>query len=82
VRANPANDTVVRLTQQQIVLHGAMFILYDHCRKLDPDYEMTPSEWLMLVVHLGSFWRTTSGMNTSRSDGAPNASTRDAMIGR
>ncbi len=50
MRANPASDTVVRLTQQQFVLPGGMFILYDHCRKLDPDYEITPSEWLQLVV--------------------------------
>jgi len=50
VSANPASDTLVRLTQQQIVLPGAMFILYDHCRKLNPEFEMTPSEWLQLVV--------------------------------
>ena len=45
-----ASDTVVRLTQQQIVLPGGMFILYDHCRRLDPDLEISPSEWLQLVV--------------------------------
>jgi len=50
VSANPASDTLVRLTQQQIVLPGAMFILYDHCRMLNPEFEMTPSEWLQLVV--------------------------------
>ncbi len=45
-----ASDTVVRLTQQQIVLPGGMFILYDHCRRLDPDLEISPSEWLQLVA--------------------------------
>ena len=45
-----ASETVVRLTQQQIVLPGGIFILYDHCRKLDPDLEISPSEWLQLVV--------------------------------
>jgi len=42
--------TVVRLTQQQIVLPGAMFILYDHVRAMNPEYIATPSEWLQDVV--------------------------------
>jgi len=50
VSANPASDTLVRLTQQQIVLPGAMFILYDHCRMLNPEYDATPSQWLQDVV--------------------------------
>ncbi len=45
-----ASDTVVRLTQQQFVLPRGMFILYDHYRKLDPDLEISPSEWLQLVA--------------------------------
>jgi len=50
VSASPASDTLVRLTQQQIVLPGAMFILYDHCRMLNPEYDVTPSQWLQDVV--------------------------------
>jgi len=50
VSANPASDTLVRLTQQQIVLPGAMFILYDHVRAMNPEYIATQSEWLQDVV--------------------------------
>jgi len=39
-----------RLTQQQIVLPGAMFILYDHVRAMNPEYIATQSEWLQDVV--------------------------------
>jgi len=41
---------VPRLTQQQIVLPGAMFILYDHVRAMNPEYIATQSEWLQDVV--------------------------------
>jgi len=41
---------VLRLTQQQIVLPGAMFILYDHVRAMNPEYIATQSEWLQDVV--------------------------------
>jgi len=41
---------VPRLTQQQIVLPGAMFILYDYVRAMNPEYIATQSEWLQDVV--------------------------------
>jgi len=46
----PAVRSVPRLTQQQIVLSGAMFILYDHVRAMNPEYIATQSEWLQDVV--------------------------------
>jgi len=50
VQAVRSVTPVPRLTQQQIVLPGAMFILYDHVRLKYPDYIATQSEWLQDVV--------------------------------
>ena len=44
------STTTVHLTQEQIVLPSAMFMLYDHCQLIHPEYPQTKSEWLMDVV--------------------------------
>ena len=42
--------TVVRITQEEIVLPGSIFILYHWVKARHPKYEATMAQWLMDVV--------------------------------